>query len=73
MNDFSPRANMLAEWLTKLVGPGLLLITGITLLIFDNIIDPPGEPQGTSGIASVIVTLALGRGFDKIDKLRGRE
>lgn len=53
----------------SLIAPILLFLVAIFLLIYDNIIHPPGDPQGTSGVAGVLILISLGLGLDLL-KLR---
>lgn len=72
MAEMDPTVALLAEYLTKLVGPLLALLTGLFMLINTTVLHPPPDPTTVSA-AGALVVIALGRGFDKVDKLRGRE
>lgn len=65
------RLAVAVELFTKLVGPILVLLTGLSMLIYTHILRPPPDPT-TSAAAGVMIALALGRGLDKLDQIRGR-
>lgn len=66
------RLALLVEVFLKLIGPILVLVTGLSLLIYTHVLHPPPDAV-TSATGGTMIALALGRGFDKLDKLRGRE
>lgn len=72
MTDTDATVALLAEWLTKLIGPAVLLLVACAMLVSNNIIRATPN-QETNLAAGAMAVLALGRGFDKIDKLRGRD
>lgn len=53
-----------AEAWRTLIAPILLFLVAVWLLIYDNIIHPPGDPQGTSGVAGVLILISLGLSLD---------
>lgn len=70
METRNPRVSAWADLWKVLVLPILLFLLASFMLIYDNIIHPPGDSQGTSGIALVLVALSLGLGFD-LARLKG--
>jgi hypothetical protein len=65
MSDAPPtRITTAAEAWKTLYLPILLGILAIVLIVYDNIIDPPGAIQGTSGVALALISISLGLGFD---------
>lgn len=69
--EWPGRLGWAVELFTRLIGPILVLLTGLSMLIYTHIIHPPPEPV-TSAAGGTLIALALGRGFDKLDRLRGR-
>ena len=71
MNQSSfPKTSALAEAWRVLVLPILLFLLSSFLIVYDNILDPPGDAQGTSGVGLVLIAFSLGLGFD-IARLKG--
>lgn len=67
----SERLDRAVEYFIKLIGPALVLIVGLWLEVNTHILHPPPDPV-TVASGGTLIALALGRGFDKIDKIRGR-
>lgn len=70
MTGLFPRTEALADLWKALVAPILLFLLASFLLVYDNILDPPGDSQGTSGVALVLIAISLGLGFD-LARLKG--
>lgn len=64
------RAAALADLWKILVLPILLFLLAAAMLVYDNMIHPPGDSQGTSGVALVLIALSLGVGLD-LARLKG--
>jgi hypothetical protein len=69
-NESTPRWAEASELFRALVAPVILFILAVIFLIYDGIIDPPTEMQGTSGLALVLIAISTGLGLD-IQKARG--